>query len=150
MLIIYLLFLLLIFSVTQVFRLTLRGAYWDGFVLRTRPHPMSFTICLAVACYAILVTGTAIACAIWLPAFTVPPSTEGYRPMGQALYSGVIGGGTTLLGLAFAVATVLSNPRRPLAWVLAVALGVLSLAPGPVSTRFMHWVIKTQGLTLGS
>ena len=49
--------------------------------------------------------------------------------MGAALYCFVIGGVTTLLSFGFAVATVVSNPRKVVVWVLALALVLLSLAP---------------------
>ena len=110
--------------------------------------PVSITVCFALASYAVVVTGTALACAIWLPAFEVPAGTPSYRPMGQTANCFFVGAGTTLLGLGFAVAVAASNPRRTLVWILSICLAVLSLAPLPVAWRFSKWVLATQGLEL--
>ena len=52
------------------------------------------------ASYAVTITGTALACAIWLPVFTIPPGTPSYRPMGLALLCFVIGAVSTVLAAA--------------------------------------------------
>jgi hypothetical protein len=111
-------------------------------------RPISMTLCFAVASYAVLVTGTALACAVWLPAFELPAGTPSFRPMGETVRWVLIGAGTTALSLGFAIATAASNPRRVWVWVLAVCLTVLSLAPIPVSRRFLDWVLVTHGLEL--
>ena len=111
-------------------------------------RPLSITACFALASYATLVTGTALACAVWLPAFEVPPGTASYRPMVQSTLCLLIVAATTLLGIAFAVAALASNPRRPVVWVVSACLTVASLAPFPVATRFSQWVFVTQGLEL--
>ncbi len=93
-------------------------------------------------------TGTALACAIWLHVFTVPPGTPSYRPMGASLYTGMIGGLSTLLAATLAVACIVSNWRRVVVWLVGVPLLVVSLAPLPTARRFTDWALKTQGVEM--
>ena len=61
------------------------------------PHvkrPTSITLRFALASYAVVVTGTTLACAVWLPAFEVPSGTPSYQPMGQTFNCFVIGAAT--------------------------------------------------------
>lgn len=113
-------------------------------------RPISTSLCFALASYAVLVTGTSLACAIWLPAFEVPAGTKSYRPMNQSLLCLSVCAATTLLTIGFAIATAASNPRRPLAWVLALILVAISIAPLPITTSFSKWVFETKGLELAS
>ena len=108
-------------------------------------HPFAVPIALALASYATSVTSLTLACAIWLPLFTIEPGTE-VRPMGQTMISFMFASMGTIVAIGLAFGCVATGYQRVLPWVLGVVCLALALQPLPLSWQFFHWVMETQGL----
>jgi hypothetical protein len=84
---------------------------------------------------------------VWSTLHSVPSGTS-IRPMGLALWIGVVGIGTAICGIGLGGVTVVVRRKVPLLLLSGLASALLSLTPFWTGIVFFRWFAAYRGLIL--
>jgi len=88
-----------------------------------------------------------VQCSVYTTLHSVPPGTS-IRPMGLALWLGLVSLGTAVCGVDLGGLTVVVWRKVPLLLLSGIAAALLSLTPFWVGTSFFRWFAAFRGLLL--
>ncbi|HUR38759.1 MAG TPA: hypothetical protein VM222_04675 [Planctomycetota bacterium] len=88
-----------------------------------------------------------VLCSVYTTLHSVPPGTS-VRPMGLALWLGLVSVGTAVCGVGLGGLTAFLWRKVPLLLLSGCASAALSLTPFWVGTSFFRWFAATRGLIL--